>query len=294
VARSRTDGGKGPARRAGSGASVGAVGLPIPLPRSGAGMGIGGVVLIGIVLAVLFFTGVLGGGSGPASGSRPAAAPRVPGAPDPDARLVDFVGFVVDDVQDFWRSDFASAGRTYETTKLVLFTGQTQSGCGLASSETGPFYCPADHKVYLDLGFFRELKSRFRAPGDFAEAYVIAHEFGHHVQNLLGTEERVRREQERHRGEANELSVRLELQADCYAGVWGHSAYEQRLLESGDLEEALTAAAAVGDDRIQRSAGQRVDPETWTHGSAKQRSQWLRTGFETGDPAECDTFGASI
>ena len=126
------------------------------------------------------------------------------------------MGFVVDDVQDFWRSDFGGAGRTYETTKLVLFSGQTQSGCGLASSETGPFYCPADHKVYLDLGFFRELRSRFRAPGDFDEAYVIAHEFGHHVQNLLGTEERMRREQQRHPAEANELSVRLELQADCY------------------------------------------------------------------------------
>ena len=150
-------------------------GLPIPLPRSGAGMGIGGTILIGIVVAVLFFTGVLGGGNDAGSGTGSGVAPRVPGAPDPDARLADFVGFVVDDVQDFWRSDFASGGRTYETTKLVLFTGQTQSACGLASSETGPFYCPADHKVYLDLGFFRELRSSFRAPGDFAEAYVIAH-----------------------------------------------------------------------------------------------------------------------
>ena len=250
--------------------------------------------MIGIVVAVLFFTGVLGGGGTPTTGAGSGVAPRVPGAPDPDARLVDFVGFVVDDVQDFWRSDFASAGRTYETTKLVLFTGQTQSGCGLASSETGPFYCPVDHKVYLDLGFFRELSNGFHAPGDFAEAYVIAHEFGHHVQNLLGTEERMRREQERHPGEANELSVRLELQADCYAGVWAHGAYNQHLLESGDLEEALTAAAAVGDDRIQRSAGQRVDPETWTHGSADQRSHWLRTGFDTGNPGACDTFSGSI
>jgi predicted metalloprotease len=256
-------------------------------------MGIGGTILIGIVLAVLFFTGVLGGG-GSSSGAGSAVAPTVRGAPDPDARLVDFVGFVVDDVQDFWRNDFASAGRRYETTKLVLFTGQTQSGCGLASSATGPFYCPVDHRVYLDLGFFRELKSRFHAPGDFAEAYVIAHEFGHHVQNLLGTEERMRREQERHPGQANELSVRLELQADCYAGVWAQSAYDQHLLQSGDLEEALTAAAAVGDDRIQRSAGRRVDPETWTHGSAQQRSQWLRTGFRKGDPAACDTFSGSV
>jgi predicted metalloprotease len=257
-------------------------------------MGLGGLVLIGIVAAVLFFTGALGGSGNPTGGTGVGAAPRVSGAPDPDARLVDFMGFVVDDVQDFWRKDFASAGRTYETTKLVLFTDQTRSGCGLASSETGPFYCPADHKVYLDLGFFRELRDRFHAPGDFAEAYVIAHEFGHHVQNLLGTEERVAREEQRHPGEANELSVRLELQADCYAGVWAHGAYEQRLLERGDVDEALAAAAAVGDDRIQRSAGERVNPETWTHGSSAQRSQWLHTGFETGDPRACDTFGASI
>ncbi len=206
----------------------------------------------------------------------------------------DFVGFVVDDVQDFWRADFRSDGRTYQTTKIVLFTGQTQSGCGPASSETGPFYCPVDRKVYLDLGFFRELASQFEAPGDFAQAYVIAHEFGHHVQTLLGTEERVREESQRHPGDANELSVRLELQADCYAGVWGHHAYEAEELDPGDLDEGLRAAAAVGDDRIQRSAGERVNPETWTHGSAAQRSQWLRTGFDTGDPRACDTFSASI
>ncbi len=206
----------------------------------------------------------------------------------------DFVGFVVDDVQDFWRADFRSDGRTYQTTKIVLFTGQTQSGCGPASSETGPFYCPVDRKVYLDLGFFRELASQFEAPGDFAQAYVIAHEFGHHVQTLLGTEDRVREESQRHPGDANELSVRLELQADCYAGVWGHHAYEAEELDPGDLDEGLRAAAAVGDDRIQRSAGERVNPETWTHGSAAQRSQWLRTGFDTGDPRACDTFSASI
>ena len=257
-------------------------------------MGIGGTVLIAIVLAILFFTGALGGSNSSNDASGSAAAPTVSGAPDPDARLVDFVGFVVADVQDYWRRDFASAGRTYQTTKLVLFTGQTQSGCGLASSETGPFYCPVDDKVYLDLGFFRELRSRFHAPGDFAEAYVIAHEFGHHVQDLLGTEERMRREQQRNPSQANELSVRLELQADCYAGVWAHTAYKERLVQSGDLEEALNAAAAVGDDRIQRSAGQRVDPETWTHGSSRQRSQWLRTGFDSGNPGACDTFSGSI
>jgi predicted metalloprotease len=257
------------------------------------GTGIGGGLLMVVVIIILFATGVLGGGSS-SPGQGGSAVARVPGAPDPDASLVDFIGFVVDDVQDFWRQDFQQSGRTYQTTKLVVFDGQTQTGCGLASSDTGPFYCPVDRKVFLDLGFFQELRTRFHASGDFAEAYVIAHEFGHHVQTLLGIEERVRQEQENRPSEANDLSVRLELQADCYAGAWAHSAYQQNLLESGDLNEALTAAAAVGDDRIQRSAGQRVDPETWTHGSAAQRVQWLKTGFEGGDPAACDTFSASL
>ena len=262
-----------------------------PLPAGRGGLSIGAVVVVLIVLAVLWFTGAFGGSD---QGASNGVAPGVSGAPDPDADLVDFVGFVVDDVQDFWRADFRTDGRTYQTTKIVLFTGQTQSGCGMASSETGPFYCPVDRKVFLDLGFFRELATQFQAPGDFAEAYVIAHEFGHHVQTLLGTEERVRGESQRHPGEANDLSVRLELQADCFAGVWGHHAYETEELDPGDLDEALRAAASVGDDRIQRSAGERVNPETWTHGSAAQRSQWLRTGFDTGDPRACDTFSASI
>ena len=258
--------------------------FPIPV-----GGGIGGL-LVAVLLIVLFTTGVLGGGSGGSNGG----SGQLAGAPDPDAKLVDFIGFVVDDVQGWWQKDFAQSGRTYQITKLVLFDGQTQSGCGLASSETGPFYCPVDRKVFLDLGFFRELRDRFQAPGDFAEAYVIAHEFGHHVQTLLGIEERVQEERQSHPSEANDLSVRLELQADCYAGVWAHSAYEQNLLESGDLEEALTAAAAVGDDRIQRSAGRRVNPETWTHGSSAQRVKWLKIGFQDGDPSSCDTFSASI
>jgi predicted metalloprotease len=248
-----------------------------------------------LVLVVLLATGVLGGGGGTATNPEAnGSVRRIPGAPDPDADLVDFAGFVVDDVQTFWQEDFANSGRTYQITKLVLFDGQTESGCGLASSETGPFYCPVDRKVYLDLGFFRELGDRFQAPGDFAEAYVVAHEFGHHVQLLLGIEERVRQEQRDQPSQANELSVRLELQADCYAGVWAQSAYQQNLLETGDVEEALRAAAAVGDDRIQRSAGARVDPETWTHGSAAQRVQWFKSGYAKGDPRDCDTFSASI
>lgn len=266
------------------GLGSGRAGFPIPV-----GGGIGGL-LVAVLLVVLFTTGVLGGGSGGSNGG----SGQLAGAPDPDAKLVDFIGFVVDDVQGWWQKDFAQSGRTYQITKLVLFDGQAQSGCGLASVETGPFYCPVDREVYLDLGFFRELRDRFRAPGDFAEAYVIAHEFGHHVQTQLGIEERVREEQQSHPSEANDLSVRLELQADCYAGVWAHSAYEQNLLETGDLEEALTAAAAVGDDRIQRSAGRRVNPETWTHGSSAQRVKWLKIGFQDGDPSSCDTFSASI
>lgn len=242
---------------------------------------------------MLFSTGILGGGSG-GSNEAGGGTGQIGGAPDANADLADFVGFVVHDVQGFWQEDFASAGRTYQVTQLVLFTGQTQSGCGLASSETGPFYCPVDRKVYLDLGFFQELSDRFHAPGDFAQAYVVAHEFGHHVQTLLGTEKRVQREQQAHPSEANELSVRLELQADCYAGVWAHGAYDQKLLETGDMDEALRAAASVGDDRIQRSTGRTVNPETWTHGSSAQRAKWLKIGFQSGDPGACDTFSGSI
>jgi predicted metalloprotease len=240
-----------------------------------------------IVVVILFATGVLGGGTS-------ASGARVDGAPDPNDNMGDFIAFVVNDVQDFWQQDFRSDGRTYQVTDLVLFDQQTQSGCGMASAATGPFYCPVERKVYLDAGFFQELASRFKAPGDFAEAYVIAHEFGHHVQTLLGTEERVRQEQRAHPSEEKDLSVRLELQADCYAGVWGHSAYQQGQLSDGDLQEGLSAAESVGDDRIQRSAGQRVDPETWTHGSSVQRAKWFKIGFDSGDAGQCDTFSASI
>ena len=292
--------GQAPARGGGGfggvfGGGGGGRGFPIPLPRSRTGgLSVGGIVITLIVLGVIWFSGGFGGGSGSPGQPVASGGAIVSGAPDPEADLVDFVGFVVDDVQDFWRADLRSDGRTYETTKIVLFRQSTESGCGIADEQTGPFYCPADHKVYLDLGFFDQLVGEFQAPGDFAQAYVIAHEFGHHVQTLLGTEERVQREMQQHPSEASELSVRLELQADCYAGVWAHHAYQNEELEKGDLDEALRAAAAVGDDRIQRAAGQRVNPETWTHGSAAQRSQWLRTGFSSGDPRSCDTFSASI
>jgi predicted metalloprotease len=240
------------------------------------------------------------GGGGSASGGGPLEGlPEMPAAqgqtgPDPDAELKDFVGFVVQDVQASWTRSFANADKQYEPTTLVLFEQATQTGCGVGSSQTGPFYCPLDRKVYLDLGFFRELRSRFGAPGDFAQAYVIAHEFGHHVQNVLGVNSEVRQKQQQDPDQANELSIRLELQADCLAGVWAHSAYQQDLLESGDLEEGLAAAAAVGDDRIQEQTSGRVNPEQWTHGSSEQRTSWFKKGFDSGDPAGCDTFDGDV
>lgn len=271
-------------------------GFGFPMGRAAGG----GFGLVGLILAVLFGTNIVGGGGGGfdgGSGLDPfdqrtgsGGGRAIDAAPDPDAQLADFVTFVVEDVQASWEQQFRAAGKAYPTTTLVLFEEATQSGCGPASSATGPFYCPADSKVYLDLGFFRELSDRFGAPGDFAQAYVIAHEFGHHVQNVLGINERVRREQQRQPDEANQLSVRLELQADCLAGVWANSAYEDDLLESGDLEEGLEAAAAVGDDRIQHQAGRRVDPHSFTHGTSEQRASWFKKGFERGQPDSCDTF----
>jgi predicted metalloprotease len=271
--------------RRGGGGRRGGVALPV-------GGGLGGLGLV--VVLLLMFVGGGSGGVGSVPGLEPfpdAGGTGIPESRDPDAELKDFVGFVVDDVQDSWARAFAEAGQEYRATRLVLFTSAVSSGCGQASSATGPFYCPADSKVYLDLGFFRELASRFGAPGDFAQAYVIAHEFGHHVQNVLGISDDVRSAQRENPDEANELSVRLELQADCFAGVWAHSAFEEGSLEQGDLEEGLAAAEAVGDDRIQSQAGREANPETWTHGSSEQRARWFRTGFDSGDPNGCDTFG---
>lgn len=257
----------------------------------------GGAGGLGLVVLLLFY--LLGGGGSASGGGPLEGLPEMPAAqgqtgPDPDAELKDFVGFVVQDVQASWTRSFANADKQYEPTTLVLFEQATQTGCGVGSSQTGPFYCPLDRKVYLDLGFFRELRSRFGAPGDFAQAYVIAHEFGHHVQNVLGVNSEVRQKQQQDPDQANELSIRLELQADCLAGVWAHSAYQQDLLESGDLEEGLAAAAAVGDDRIQEQTSGRVNPEQWTHGSSEQRTSWFKKGFDSGDPAGCDTFDGDV
>jgi predicted metalloprotease len=257
----------------------------------------GGAGGIGLVVLLLFY--LLGGGNGGGSGGPLEGLPDLPAAqgqtgPDPDAELKDFVSFVVQDVQSSWTTAFANSNKQYEPTRLVLFEGATRTGCGVGSSQTGPFYCPLDRKVYLDLGFFRELRSRFDAPGDFAQAYVIAHEFGHHVQNLLGVMDDVQRKQSPGSADANDQSIRLELQADCLAGVWAHSAYEEELLESGDLEEGLAAAAAVGDDRIQEQSTGRINRESWTHGSSEQRTKWFKKGFDSGDPSACDTFSGDI
>jgi uncharacterized protein len=219
----------------------------------------------------------------------PAEGQPLPGS-DPQGQLVDFLSFVHDDLQQYWLGVFSDAGLAYEPASLVLFDNATRSGCGLSTSDIGPHYCPIDRDIYLDLDFFRELRSSFGAPGDFAQAYVLAHEVGHHVQNVLGVMSDVRSAQQRDPGQANELSVRVELQADCFAGVWGFSTFERNLLEEGDLEEGLQAAAAVGDDRIQERATGTTNPETWTHGSSEQRVRWFQRGFETGDPNACDTF----
>ena len=268
----------------------------------GAKGGIGGLGVVGIIVAVVVVLLGRGGGGGfgldmgqlNALPTQSAQQGTLPADLTSEDNLRDFVAFVVNDVQNSWSEAFERAGTSYPTTRLVLFRGGVNTGCGAASSAMGPFYCPADQKVYLDLDFFRELSQRFGAPGDFAQAYVIAHEFGHHVQNVTGIMRQVDVAQRDDPSRANELSVRLELQADCLAGVWAHSAYRANLLEEGDLEEGLAAAAAVGDDRIQGAGGGRVDPESFTHGTSQQRTDWFMRGFENGDAAACDTFAGDI
>ncbi len=265
-------------------------GLGLPMGKAGGG-GLGLLVLVAIYL----LTGGLPGGGGssglpidlPAMTSPATGTGKEPPSGDDQAQ---FVKFVVADVQAAWERIFREAGQAYEPTTLRLFSSGIQTGCGAASSSVGPFYCPADRHVYIDLTFFRELATRFEAGGDFAQAYVIAHEFGHHVQNLLGVSADVNRQSQEDPQSANELSVRVELQADCLAGVWGHAAQQEGLLEPGDVEEGLTAAAAVGDDRLQKQAGREVNQESWTHGSSEQRMSWFRKGFADGDPSACDTF----
>jgi predicted metalloprotease len=257
-------------------------------------IGIGGFLVL-LVLSLVFhrnFFALLGLGSDtsqptPVPGTRVAGQPSDDYANDKTAQLV---SFVLDDVQKTWEAEFARRNRTYRHAKLVLFRDLTSSGCGTAQSATGPFYCPADERVYIDLGFYDELQHRFGAPGEFAEAYVLAHEIGHHVQNLLGLERQMRQLQGARPSRSNQLSVAFELQADCLAGVWAHSTGQRGILENGDIQSALGAAAAVGDDRLQKMATGTVHPESWTHGSSAQREQWFQTGYESGDLDRCDTF----
>lgn len=257
--------------------------------RGGMGLGIGGLLLLG-VLSLVFKRDLVtpflnvGGGSSVAS----APDPKRDAAEEP---MVQFVSFVLDDTQKTWGTKFATQGKTYQRARLVLFREGVDSACGSADAAVGPFYCPGDQKVYIDLGFYDDLKRRFGASGDFAQAYVLAHEIGHHVQNLLGTDRQMRQAQQQNPSARNALSVKLELQADCYAGIWAHSTNERKLLESGDVEEALRAASAIGDDNIQKMSRGRVVPESFTHGSAEQRVTWFRRGLESGDTANCNTFG---
>lgn len=258
--------------------------------RGGAALGIGGVLVL-LVLTLLTgqdFMSLADPGAG--GGVTMDTASDVPYEATPEEeKLVDFVSFVLDDSQDVWTQ---LLGPNYRRARLVLFTDAVESACGFAQSATGPFYCPPDQRVYIDLGFYRELQQQFGAPGDFAQAYVLTHEIGHHVQTLTGTEAQVRQAQRANPSAANQLSVRMELQADCYAGVWGHTTSRRNLLDADDIEEALNAAAAIGDDRIQRMGGQRVSPERFTHGTSAERAAWFRRGFESGQPNDCDTFNA--
>ena len=259
----------------------------------------GGLGLPALVVVLLV---VLLNGSGSSGSSMDAPLEDLTGTGDSaqtsldgpeNGELVGFLSFVLDDLQGFWGDTFEESGREYRDAQLILFEGATDSACGGADADVGPHYCPVDENVYLDVNFFRDLRERFGAPGDFALAYVVAHEIGHHVQQLMGISTSVNAEQRANPADANELSIRLELQADCLAGVWAFTTYERRLLESGDLEEGLNAAAAVGDDRIQQQTTGGIDPESWTHGSSEQRVNWFMTGYEQGDPNACDTFSAS-
>ena len=261
----------------------------------GAGLGIGGVL---VLLLLSWFTGVdflslVGsGGSGPPV-ETVGTSGTVATSPE-EEHMVDMVGAVMDDTQKTWRE---LLGGKYQETRAVLFRDAIQSACGFAEAASGPFYCPGDRRVYLDLAFFNELHRRFGAPGDFAQAYVLAHEVGHHVQTVTGTEGQVRNLQSSRPDQRNELSVRMELQADCYAGVWGHHANQSGRaasggveLDEGDIDEALGAASAIGDDRLQKRSNGRVSPETFTHGTSEQRVSWFRRGFQSGDPNSCNTF----
>jgi len=271
----------------GGGGGVG-IGILLALVRSKFGW-LGVIVLVGGYFLLTSFGGGLPGlGGAPEGASQRAMQGEVATAPSDEQAA--FIGFVLDDVQATWDRLSPIDGTAYQRTKLVLFTGAVGTACGTGQSATGPFYCPGDQRVYIDLGFYRSLKDRLGAPGDFAQAYVIAHEYGHHVQHLTGQSRAVQESGDREGPQSG--SVRLELQADCYAGAWAANAVETGFvtISEADIQEGLSAAAAVGDDRIQETSSGRVDPGSWTHGSAEQRQKWFRTGLSTGDPNACDTF----
>jgi predicted metalloprotease len=265
----------------------------------GRGVAGGGIGIVVVALLAMFFgidpSVLLQGGPSPGAVAPEPQQQVEARAPSREDKMADFVAAVLGSTEDTWTELFARSGRRYEKPTLVLFTGAVESACGFAQAAVGPFYCPTDQKLYIDLAFYRDLQDRFRAPGDFAQAYVIAHEVGHHVQNLLGIAERVHAAQRRAgEREANALSVRMELQADCLAGIWAqHANRAKHILEGGDIEEGLGAAAAVGDDRIQKASRGYVSPESFTHGSAQQRVRWFRRGLETGDIKACDAFSAA-
>jgi predicted metalloprotease len=254
----------------------------------------GGWLIALVIVGIMVFAG--SGGLGSIFGTSTSDTTTT-GAPVAGQRTADtkaqFVAFVLDDTQATWRRIFAERGKSYQNAKLVMFTGATQTSCGQGQAAAGPFYCPTDERVYIDLSFYDELEQRFGAKGDFAQAYVIAHEIGHHVQHQLGISDRVHNAKAgQQRGEEG-LSVKLELQADCFAGIWAHASEQKKILDPGDIDEALGAAAAIGDDRLQKQAGGRVHPESWTHGSSAQRSSWFKRGFERGTIDACDTFGSA-
>lgn len=254
-----------------------------------------GAILLGLLVALLGGDPSIVFDQTDTPTNRPTTqSPRTTGSSAQD-KMADFVSVVLADTEDTWRDIFRQNGETYIDPKLVLYSDTVDSACGYARSAVGPFYCPRDQKVYIDLAFYRDLKNRYQAPGDFAQAYVIAHEVGHHVQNLLGIADKVRSLQSRSdRVETNQLSVRLELQADCFAGVWANRAERSRkILEQGDVEEALNAASSIGDDRLQERARGYVVPESFTHGSSAQRVGWFKRGIQSGDPAQCNTFASA-
>jgi predicted metalloprotease len=254
-------------------------------------LGCGGIIIVAVLSLLtgknfFSFFDSSGGGGQVSTATSTAPVEQSPG----EAQTVEFVNFVLKDVQSTWTSVLQQEGVAYERTTMVLFRDVTQTACGTGEAASGPFYCPGDHKVYLDLGFFDELKRKFGAPGDFAQAYVIAHEVGHHIQSLVGTSDRVHDAMQNDKRNANQYSVQLELQADCYAGIWGKAAASRNILEPGDVEEGLAAAAAVGDDRLQEMSGRAVNPESFSHGSSEQRMEWFQRGFQSGQMSDCDTF----